>query len=100
MDRRLEQFLSRAPSQADDAAGAPTQRRCTPPKSGVRHLRPPTGLSRLEETQQQLEEARAGRERTRQELEETRVSLELLRNSRLIRATRRARMLYHRLRGT
>ena len=37
-------------------------------------------------------------ERIRQELEDTRVSLELLRNSRLIRATRPARLLYHRLR--
>src|SRR5207247_10217102 len=96
MDRRLQRCPSEPPPQEAGAAVSPAPD--TRHAAAVERGACATSVA-LEQTQQQLAEARAGLEQTQRELEEPRVSLELLRNSRVVRATRPVRMLYHRLRG-
>jgi hypothetical protein len=103
VDRRLEHFLSRSSSETEPSTASLTPEAVAAAELGHETLaaidRSDTTSAALEEARQQRDEARAGGEQLRRELHETRVSLELLRNSRLVRATRPARMLYHRLRG-
>jgi hypothetical protein len=103
VDRRLERFLGSASFDGEQTAAASAPETVAATELGHEALaamdRSEASSALIEEARQQRDEALRSRERLARELDETRVSLELLRNSRLVRATRPVRMLYHRLRG-
>ena len=102
VDRRLQRYLSDSPAETEPATEPPTPEALAAAELAHAGLAAIEEIERsvaeIAEARRQEEGVRADRDRLRQELEQTRVSLELLRNSRLIRATRPARLLYHRLR--